>query len=508
MKNLKSFLSRALIVLSIAVQITILYLLFSTYKAYFVWERIISAVIALIIVLKLLTKKVAPEFKIPWLVLFAFFPVLGFCLYLLFGSTKVSKSKQKFFREVKNEYQKIITETKHAKLEKQKFLGKYKGIEQYLFNTLKTKGFLNSKVEYFSLGEDYFSDLLLEIDRAKQFIFIETFIIKSGYMWDTLHSKLLEKVRNGVEVRLIYDDIGTLGKLVSGYYKTLNKQGINCQIFNPVKPLVSGIYNNRDHRKMVIIDGEIAYTGGVNIADEYINKTSPFGHWKDCAVKIKGEAVNNLTCDFLSTFDLSSKQCSVYKNYAKLNNKPDKIQGYVHPFSCGPMGLYSTDVARQNLINMISVAEKSVYITTPYLIIDTALTSAITSSALKGVDVRIILPKIPDKKIIYGVSKSTAQYLREKGVKIYFYSKGFIHSKTVLIDGEFAFVGTINLDYRSLSHHFENGVVTYKTTAVKDVKKDFENVFSVSEIATEKNCKVNKFTRLINAFLAAFRPLL
>ncbi len=507
MKVFKSFFNRSIVVFSIILQCLFLYLIFSTYRAYFLWERIISATLGFLIFLQLISKNTAPEFKLPWLVMFMLFPIMGFLLYVLFGNTKPSILQVKFLNALKEDYASVFPKNKRNAREKEELLGKYAGVEKYLENSLNTSGFLNSSVDYFASGEEMLEDLLRELEGAKEFIFLESFIIKEGVMWSAIHSILRRKVKAGVEVRVLYDDIGTVGKLVSGYYKTLNKEGINCKKFNPVKPLISGIYNNRDHKKIIVIDGIIGYTGGVNVADEYINETHPFGYWKDSVVKVKGEAVFNMTFSFLSTFDSSTKKLSVLKNYYKPAVKESKGKGYVHPFSCGPEKLYRHDVARQNLINMISVASKSVFITTPYLIIDSSLSSALSSASLKGIDVRIVIPKIPDKKIVYGMTKSTAEQLRKHGVKIYFYTPGFIHAKQVLIDGEFAFVGTINLDYRSLAHHYENGVVTYKTKAVRSIKKDFSNLFKVSLLADGKNSRVNKFTRLINTFLSVFRPL-
>lgn len=361
----------------------------------------------------------------------------------------------------------------------------------------------------------FLKDLLIELKRAKKFIFMEYFIIKPGMMWDSIHEVLIDKVKENVDVRIIYDDIGSLGYLESDYYKKLQKEGIKCYKFNPFYPILSGIYNNRDHRKITIIDGKIAYTGGINIGDEYINLKSPYGHWKDSAIKLNGPAVNNLTKMFLEMYNSISKNEEDIEKYIKLNieennNNLDNINtdyGFVHPFGDGPKPIYKEQIAENNFINMINNAKKYVYITTPYLIIDYNLTTSLRSAALKGVDVRIITPHIPDKKIIFNLTRSSYKYLLEAGVKIYEYTPGFIHQKSLIVDDNLAFVGTVNFDYRSLVHHYECGVILYNTDSIKDIYIDIKNIIDESQEITLSNFKMRKIDKLISIILFIFSPL-
>ena len=327
-------------------------------------------------------------------------------------------------------------------------------------------------------------------------------------MWDGIHEILKQKAAAGVEVRVMYDDIGCAGLLPGSYYKKLKKEGIDCVKFNPFRPVVSGIHNNRDHRKITVIDGKVGYTGGVNLADEYINETSRFGHWKDTALKIQGSAVSNLTVLFLQLFDAMRKSFSDFEKYLGTDYESFDEDGYIHPFGDGPKPFYSELVGSNNFINIINSAEKYVWISTPYLIPDYNLLSALRSAAYRGVDVRIITPGIPDKKIIFNMTRSNYKYLLQAGVKIYEYSPGFIHAKEMLADGVTAFVGTVNLDYRSLVHHYECGAVLYKTPCISEIEEGFEETLQASREITDDNFKMNFFASLLNGILDLFSPML
>ncbi len=337
---------------------------------------------------------------------------------------------------------------------------------------------------------------------------MEYFIIDHGRMWDGIHEILKQKAAAGVEVRVMYDDIGCAGLLPGSYYKKLKKEGIDCVKFNPFRPVVSGIHNNRDHRKITVIDGKVGYTGGVNLADEYINEISRFGHWKDTALKIQGSAVSNLTVLFLQLFDAMRKSFSDFEKYLGTDCESFDEEGYIHPFGDGPKPFYSELVGSNNFINIINSAEKYVWISTPYLIPDYNLLSALRSASYRGVDVRIITPGIPDKKIIFNMTRSNYKYLLQAGVKIYEYSPGFIHAKEMLADGVTAFVGTVNLDYRSLVHHYECGAVLYKTPCISEIEEGFEETLQASREITDDNFKMNFFASLLNGILNLFSPML
>jgi cardiolipin synthase len=449
---------------------------------------------------------VFPEAKIPWLVIIMLFPLLGTILYICFSNNKPSKKQIKII----NQTQQILDEYNKKDAEQTKKISglkNYESVFNYLKSTTNSNFYKGGKTTFFESGEKFLDALLVDLKSAKKFIFLEYFIIDYGEMWDKIHEVLKQKVSEGVEVRVIYDDIGTFGKLRGNFCKKLRKEGINCQKFNIFVPIISGIHNNRDHRKIAVIDGKVGYTGGINLADEYINKKELYGHWKDTAIRVEGEAVKNFTMLFLQLFDVSQRSVSDYDKYVNVEHNNFNNDEVVFPFGTGPNPYNKEQIATSNFINMISCAKKSVYITTPYLIIDYNLTSAIRNASLRGVDVRIVVPHIPDKKIIFGMTRSSYKTLLEAGVKIYEYTPGFIHSKQVLIDGELAFVGTINFDYRSLIHHYECGVVVLGNDTAQSILADFESVFAVSQEVTLANFKISKLTSLITAIFSIFRPL-
>ena len=334
---------------------------------------------------------------------------------------------------------------------------------------------------------------------------MEYFIIETGQMWNKILNILQNKVREGVEVRVMYDDLGTIHKLPSNYHKKLRKIGIKCVKFNSFVPIMSALHNNRDHRKITVVDGKVGFVSGLNIADEYINVVQKYGYWKDTGIKITGEAVGSLLMMFLQLYNVQTQKLEDYKPYLK-DIEPVKANGLVCPFGDGPKYFYEDYIAENVYLNMINQAEKYIWITTPYLIVDSKLTNSLCLAAKRGVDVRIITPHVPDKKIIFRITRSSYKTLQEAGVKIYEYEKGFIHSKQFLCDDEVAIVGTINLDYRSLLHHYECGVLMCKVDCLKDIKRDFEYLFNVS--INMKDFKLSKIARLYCAILKVFTPML
>ena len=334
---------------------------------------------------------------------------------------------------------------------------------------------------------------------------MEYFIIERGQMWNSILEILKRKVSEGVEVRVMYDDLGTIYKLPNNYPKRLKKMGINCVKFNSFVPIMSALHNNRDHRKITVVDGRVGFVSGLNIADEYINVVQKFGHWKDTGVKIEGEAIKSLLMMFLQLYNVQSQTDESFELYLK-DVKPVKANGVVCPYGDGPRYFYDEYVAENVYLNMINKADRYIYITTPYLIIDSKLNQALISAAQRGVDVRIITPSVPDKKIIFALTRSSYKRLQKAGVKIFEYQKGFIHSKQVLCDDEVAIVGTINLDYRSLLHHYECGVLMSGVDCLKDIKRDFNSLFTDSK--NMKDYKQNAFSRLFCAVIKVFTPML
>lgn len=492
----------ALLIQLSAIALTVLF-----FNKYFFTFQILEAVVGILIFLHVINKNESPEFKLPWLAILLIFPLFGTAVYVLFANSKMPLKQ--FGRMVDaacrcNGYMRLTPESNAEILG---FLADYSGIECYLRKASFSRGYLHNRTKYFPSGEEFYKDLLAGLEKAERFIFMEYFIIDCGKMWEGISEILARKAAAGVEVRVMYDDIGSAGRLGAFYYKKLRKAGINCVKFNPFRPVVSGIHNNRDHRKITVIDGKCAYTGGVNIADEYINEKKRFGHWKDTALRVEGEAVKNFTAMFLETFDAASKRVSDYKKYLDLDY--EKFEGgYVHPFGDGPKPFYKELVGSNTIINILSAAKKYVYITTPYLIPDYNLISALRAAAMRGVDVKIITPHIPDKKIVFHMTRSNYRYLMQSGVKIYEYTPGFIHAKSAVADGVLAMVGTINLDYRSFVHHYECGAVLYKEPCIRDIVADFERTISVSREMREGTYKMSAFASLVNAVLKLFSPML
>lgn len=509
MKFLKLLFSKILVsALLFLLQLVLIFVVVVYFNTYFVAFQVVSVLFAIYVIIFIINKKESPEFKLPWLFIVLVFPLFGLLVYALFANPKMRKGDLKLLKAIHVRTEKYTLPSTAEQEELSQKLQGFNGIEKYLQNNAFMHGHFNNRVTYFSVGEDFWQDLLLELEKAEKYIFMEYFIIDHGTMWDSIHEILRRKAEMGIEVRLMYDDIGTVGKLRSGYFKKLRQEGINCYKFNPFRPVISGIYNNRDHRKITVIDGKVGYTGGVNLGDEYINKTKPLGHWKDTAVKIEGSAVNNLNILFLQAFDINAKQISNYQRYLDVQHEQFSDEGYVHPFGDGPKPYYKEQIGEQNYINLINRAERYVYITTPYLILDHNLTTTLRNAAFRGVDVRIIVPHIPDKRLIFNMTRSNYPSLLEAGVKIFEYTPGFIHAKSLVADDEYAFVGTINLDYRSLVHHYECGAVLYKNRCVQDILRDIRQTLEVSQQITRENFRMSRLARVANAVLALFAPML
>ena len=367
--------------------------------------------------------------------------------------------------------------------------------------------------EYLPSGEQKFERLKEELVKAKRYIFLEYFIIQEGIMWDTVLEILKEKVKQGVDVRVIYDDVGSLTTLPYHYERKLEAAGIACCVFNPFVPVLSARLNNRDHRKILVIDGYIGFTGGINLADEYINAYPKHGHWKDSAILLKGDAVWNLTVMFLSLWEYIRGVDEDYDRYRPLPEElaavrvPNEQGGYVQPFADSPLD--NEAVGESVYLNMINQAMDYVYITTPYLILDNEMITALGTAAKSGVDVRIITPHIADKWFVHAVTRANYEALVEDGVRIYEYTPGFIHAKTFASDDELGVVGTINLDYRSLYLHFECGTWLYRTPSVLAVKEDFLKTLEVCQEITYEDCrKVSKLRLFGRAVLRVFAPLM
>ena len=488
--------------------------LFLVFAAFFYFSQLVpNWLSALVIVslyigtiLTIVNRNMPPESKVTWL-LFAVVPVFGFLLYLMFGERRLSKKEiqqlEKMdsmkFRE-DNSYDLRV----ELKQENKSAFGIVKSLLSMDHNADVYDG---TTSQYFPLGEEMFEAMLDDLRSAKKFIFLEFYIIDPGLMWNRILEILVDKVQQGVEVKLLYDDIGCMATLSGDYTKRLRKMGIDAHKFNKVIPRMTVAYNNRDHRKILVVDGQVGYTGGINLADEYINHIVRFGHWKDGGVRLEGRAVKALTRLFLMNWYINRGEITDFDRY-HFDSQRVEGKGLYIPYGSGPKPIYKEQVGKAVYQNIINQAIDYVYITTPYLIIDYDLTEDIKNAAMRGVDVRIVTPFIPDKKLIQIVTRGAYPDLLEAGVKIYEYTPGFIHSKNVISDDELAVVGTINFDYRSLVHHYENAVLMYQTETIADIKQDFEDLFDISKEISLETLQNSWYQRLLKEIMQLFAPLL
>ena len=448
-----------------------------------------------------------PDYKLVWLFVVVMIPLGGLMIYLIFYKRKLPKRAIKRLENVQNSCS-YNDEYNFKQLEQQNDLIFTQA--KSLCRTAYSHLYKNSKFEYFSVGEQMHQSILIELKKAEKFIFLEYFIIEDGEFWNSILEILKEKVQSGVEVKLVYDDIGCMGTLPGNYFKTLTKKyNIQTVVFSKLKGQANGEFNNRSHRKILVVDGKVAFTGGVNIADEYINKGGKLGHWKDTGIKIEGEAVNELTKLFLMDYYLNfKKELKIDFNKYYVSSSINETDNYIIPFGDAPRPLNDFSVSKMAIMNLLNQAKKYVYITTPYLIVDNELMRAIENTAIRGVDVRVIIPHIPDKKIIFGMTKSICYQLAKSGIKIYEYTPGFIHSKLYIADDECAIIGTMNLDYRSMAHNFENGVWIYNDKVVLDMKQDFIDTMNKSEQTNNNKPKRRLISKFIYILVKIFSPLL
>lgn len=461
--------------------------------------------IALVVTVRIVVRDMSPDEKMSWLVVLVFAPIIGSLLYAFFSHPYLTRTKALLHMDIRARSEKYLV----CKDDCSYALGERARSSRFIYETSASPPYRYSAVEYLPSGEEFWKKLNEELEKAEKYIFMEYFIIESGKMWDETESILRRKIAEGVTVKVMYDDIGNLTHMPRRFCKDLRKKGIDCLRFNPLRPIASAVYNNRDHRKITVIDGKTAFVGGVNFADCYINETHPLGHWKDCALMVRGAAVQTLTVMFLTAFD--AQDATRLENYDEF--VPERYEyfdeeGIVQPFGDGPRPLYETHVAENVILDMINGAKKYIYITTPYLIINNNLSSALCRAAISGVDVRIVTPRIPDKKIVFWITRRNYRKLLASGVKIYEYLPGFVHAKTYLSDDEVGMVGTINMDYRSLVHHYECGVWMYKTACLKDIRRDLESLFPECEQMTPESARLSVPKRVISALGSLFAPML
>ncbi|MBR4554099.1 MAG: cardiolipin synthase [Ruminococcus sp.] len=444
-----------------------------------------------------------PDYKLPWLVMVMAFPIVGFMIYFMYYSRKLPKKYVRRLGDIKDMNKRDDSSEIDA-LKAEDICAYRQAV--HLKNISGNYLYRNTRTKYYPLGEDMFADMLTDLKAAEHFIFMEYFIIEEGLFWNSILDVLKEKAAQGVEVKVMYDDIGCMTTLPGNYARQLQKLGIDCVPFARLRGQANNEFNNRSHRKITSIDGRIAYTGGVNIADEYINKIERFGHWKDTGLRMEGEAARELTMLFLGDYAMNRRKMPDISKFDIA--VPAEGEGYMIPFGSGPRPMYERKVGQAVIENMLNNAKDYIYMTTPYLIIDNELTQTIENAALRGVDVRIITPHIPDKKLVFGMTRSSYKRLMDSGVRIYEYEPGFIHAKMYVSDDTTAMIGTINLDYRSLVHHFENGVWLYKDSAVMDIKRDILKTCDRSIEFKDIDIKDTMTRRFVRAVVKIFAPML
>ena len=469
----------------------------------------ILELISIFVILYIINKDDNPAYKLAWIIPILIFPLFGGILYLCFGDKRPTRGMR---RQMDKSSAKIST----FSLTDEKLLDKIKeedriayGQMKYINDCAHYPAYENTESRYFKSGEECYPVLLQELRKAKHFIFMEYFIVEEDSMWNEILEVLKEKASEGVEVRFMYDDMGCVNLLPYEYYKKLDRFGIQSVAFNPVIPFFSLVMNHRDHRKITIIDGNIGFTGGWNIADEYINRKERFGYWKDTGVMLKGEAVWNLTSMFLVTWNsVKMNKEEDVRRYMPGVLVPEKAenQGYVQPYGDSPLD--RENVSESVFLNMINGAQDYIYLSTPYLVIDNEMMTALILAAKRGVDVRIITPGIPDKRYVYILTQSYYSQLIAGGVKIYQFDPGFIHAKSFVCDDKFAIVGTINLDYRSLYLHFECGTFFYRAPVVAEVKEDLLETMEQSTLQTYAMTQKNIVMRLLQAVLRVLAPIM
>lgn len=508
MKKILRFLTQRVVLTALLILIQALLLFGIIWKLnnYFIYFYAFSVLLSLLLTLRIINNKSNPAFKIAWLIPILLFPVLGGLVYLVFGSDRTGKYIRNKMGRIEKEMQDGISKA-NERSGIEKMPPDVVNQSHYISNSAHCPPYKNTTVEYLPMGEVKFERMVQELKKAKRYIFMEYFIIQEGTMWNTILDVLEEKAKEGVDVRVIYDDMGCILTLPTGYEKTLREKGIQCQIFNPFIPILSSHFNTRDHRKICVIDGNVGFTGGINLADEYINGYEKHGHWKDTAILLKGEAVFSLTTMFLSMWDyLIKKEGEDYAAYYP-DSWDENAQGIVQPFADNPLD--DEAVGETVYLNLINKAKRYVYITTPYLILSNEMVTAMNTAAKSGVDVRIITPHVPDKWYVHAVSRSYYEMLVEAGVKIYEYTPGFVHAKTFVVDDEYAVVGTINLDYRSLYLHFECAAWMYKASCVTDVRNDFLKTQQMSQEITLEECRnISIPRRLGRSVLRVLAPLM
>lgn len=472
------------------------------------------AAVGAILAIRILNEDQNASFKMAWIVVVLLFPVFGGLFYVFVQLQMETKRLAKRIADVRNRTDDFLPQNELVYQElKEKDAGEANLI-RYLYERGGYPVYENTEYQYFSVGEQFYENLLEELKKAEKFIFLEYFIIHPGFLWDNLLKILEEKAAAGIEVRVLYDGMNDFSNVPHDYPKILEEKHIECRVFNPIRPAISTSQNNRDHRKIFVIDGKVGYTGGVNLADEYINKKVRFGHWKDNAVCLRGDAVKSLTIMFLQMWNVCGRKPDYLCDYGKYAEAAEKTcpcntdhSGFSVPFSDSPLD--NEPVGHQLYLDILYQAKDYVYMMSPYLILDDDMRTALCYAAKRGVETVLIMPHIPDKRYAYQLAHTYCPELIRAGVKVYEYLPGFVHAKTFVSDDKKAVVGTINMDFRSQYLNFENGVYIYGNPVVMDIKEDFEATLGKCARMTEETYDALPFWhRFLGQALRLIAPLM
>ncbi len=506
MRNLPKLVLQRVFLVSflLFIQLVVLLLGISAFSNVYHWFSIAVRLLAVPTILYILSRRTNPAYKMAWIIPILVLPLFGVLLYLFFGGNRLSYRLRRRMQSM-NAMMATIPAQPDAREALGAFQPEHLQLAGYLERVAHCPVYAQVATTYYPTGEDCFPAMLAEMEKAERFLFLEYFIIAEGKMWDAILEILRRKVTQGVDVRVIYDDFGTINYLPMNFTRKLRRYGIQCVKFNPYVPVLSSRLNNRDHRKLLIIDGKVGFTGGINLADEYINEIERFGRWKDAGIRLEGEAVTAMTAMFLSMWNQITGQTGWLGGYMDAAPAPEAA-GFVQPFTDNPL---DDEALGQNAyLHLISHARRTLYIMTPYLIIDDSMQEALCVAARGGVDVRIITPHIPDKRYIHMLTRAYYEELLRAGVRIFEYTPGFIHSKVFCADSEIAAVGTINMDFRSLYLHFENSTILYGADCIGSVMQDFAQTFPICQEITPEDCKTGLLRRVGRSVLRLFAPLM
>lgn len=508
-KSIFSLLFSKVVIIACLIIVQLIFLVLSVIflTDYISWLYGVLLILSLMIVIWLVGKDENPSYKLAWVILILVLPVFGGLFYLVFGNKSMPRKlvRRITAADASERRMYLVARQNMDKLYRQ--LPRMAPLSRFLETTTGAPLWHNTQSEYYSIGEEMWPRMIQELEKAERFIFMEYFILEEGKMWTPILDILKRKAAQGLDVRFMYDDIGSIQTLPNHYDKVLRQAGIKCMAFNPFRPHLNSVMNYRDHRKITVVDGNVGFCGGINIADEYINEYEKHGHWKDTGVLLRGDAVWNLTAMFLALWNFSApvpmdKEVEQFRPTLSVPG-----DGYVQPFGDSPLD--RINVCEDCYMQIINRATRYVYITTPYLILDNEMVTALQTAARSGVDVRIITPHVPDKWLVHQASQSFYNALLKAGVRIYEYTPGFVHAKMYVSDDCVAVVGTANMDYRSFYLHFECGVCFYNNSVVHQVREDILRTMELSsEIPVDYQSRVKLWKRIIRAFLRLFSPLM